>query len=238
MKKKIIVTGASKGIGKATVEMLSSQGNTIHMIARSEDELRTIAKDLKDVSWSRADVSDHSEISIALKKGIEEMKGVDVVVNNAGLGFFDPIDQGSIEDWHQMIDVNIKGALSVIHTCLPHLIKSNGHIINITSVASHLVFPNSGIYCATKHALLAISESLRIELAGKLRVSSVSPGAVNTSFIEQTKNEELLKDLKPYFENSMKPMDIAKQIDMVINAPENTVISEVIIRPNKNSSQS
>lgn len=236
--KKILITGASKGIGKASVEKLSSQGHRIHIVSRSIDELDAIARGNNNISWSSGDVRDHLGIVKAIQEGIEKMNGLDVIVNNAGLGYFDPIDQGKIEDWHNMVDVNLKGALSVIHTCLPHLIKSKGHIVNITSVAAHLVFPNSGVYCATKHALMAISESLRIELAGKIKVSSISPGAVNTSFIEQTRNETLLKDLRPYFESSLKPMDIAEQIAMVINASESTVISEVIIRPNKITSKS
>ena len=203
------------------------------MISRSKNELLEISETNDLLSCSKGDVSDHTEISIALEEGIKKMGGLDVVLNNAGLGYFDPIENGKIEHWHHMIDVNLKGALSVIHATLPHLIKTKGLLINITSVAAHAVFPNSGVYCATKHALIAISESLRIELGGKIRVTSISPGAVNTSFIDQTTNEDLLADLKPYFKDSLDPDAIADQIAMVVNTPDHTVISEVIIRPSK-----
>lgn len=231
--KKIIITGASKGIGKASALKLVGQGHRVHMISRSEKELLEISKTNEFLSWSKADVSDHKGISLAIDEGIKEMGGLDVVLNNAGLGYFDPVAEGKIEHWHHMVDVNIKGALSVIHTTLPHLIKSKGLLINLTSVAAHSVFPNSGVYCATKHALIAVSESLRMELGGKIRVTSISPGAVNTAFIDQTTNEDLLTDLKPYFKDSLDPDDIANQIAMVVNTPDHTMISEVIIRPSK-----
>jgi NADP-dependent 3-hydroxy acid dehydrogenase YdfG len=154
-------------------------------------------------------------------------------VNNAGLGFFDPLQQAKLEHWHEMIDTNIKGILNAFHAAMPHLIEARGHVINIGSVSSHLVFPNSGVYSATKHAVLAISESIRIELSGKIGVTTISPGAVNTPFIEQTTNAQLLQELRPGFAGGLAPETIAEQIAFVLSHEGRAVISEIIIRPDK-----
>jgi NADP-dependent 3-hydroxy acid dehydrogenase YdfG len=159
------------------------------------------------------------------------MGGIDVLLNNAGLGIFDPLENARLEDWHTMIDVNIKGVLNVLHATLPHLIESNGHLINLGSLASHYVFPNSGIYCATKHAVFAISESVRTELAKKIRVTTISPGSVNTPFVEQTKNNELLNQLRPSFAAGMPVEWVAQQILNAIEVPEGVNVSEIIMRP-------
>ena len=178
-------------------------------------------------------MSSYDELRSKLLPIIEELECLDVVLNNAGLGVFDPVGESKIEDWHMMIDVNIKGLLNVTHITLPILRSNKGHLINVGSVASHNVFPNSGVYCATKHAVLAISESIRLELANEVRVTTISPGAVNTPFIDQTTNEDLLKDYKAYFAAGMSPEIIAEQISWAIQAPKDVVLSEIMIRPNK-----
>jgi NADP-dependent 3-hydroxy acid dehydrogenase YdfG len=132
------------------------------------------------------------------------------------------------------VDTNVKGMLNGIHVFLPHLIASSGQIINLGSVASHQVFPNSGIYCATKHAVFAISESLRLELADKIRVTTISPGSVNTPFIGKTTNPEMLSNYKDYFAAGLTPDAVAQQIAHALNAPSGSVISEIIIRPARN----
>ncbi|NNE55613.1 MAG: SDR family NAD(P)-dependent oxidoreductase, partial [Flavobacteriales bacterium] len=150
-----------------------------------------------------------------------------------GLGYFDPMDEGRIEHWHDTIDTNVKGLLNVIHACLPELKKNKGQIINLGSVASHNVFANSVVYCASKWAVLAISMGLRQELEGDVRVTTISPGSVNTEFVDNTENEDLLKDYKPYFASAMHPRTIAEQIVHAMEMPSNVVISEIIVRPNR-----
>ena len=162
---------------------------------------------------------------------VQQMGGIDVLLNNAGLGIFDLLENAKLEDWHTMIDVNIKGFLNVLHTCLPHLVASTGHVLNLGSLASHYVFPNSGVYCATKHAVFAMSESIRTELAKKVRVTTISPGAVNTPFIEQTKNEALLSHFRPSFAAGMPVEWVAQQIMNAIEVPEGVNVSEIIMRP-------
>ena len=119
----------------------------------------------------------------------------------------------------------------MIHLTLSELIERKGHVINLGSVASHHVFANSGIYCATKHAVLAISESLKVEHSKHIRITTICPGAVNTPFIHATKNEDLLKEYVPNFEKGLDPLNIAAQMVHVIEAPEGVNISEIIIRP-------
>ncbi|MEO0403940.1 MAG: SDR family oxidoreductase [Bacteroidota bacterium] len=232
--KRILITGASSGIGKAAAQKLDQDGHSLVLLSRRREALEQVNAVLKgDHIIIEADVTKPKQIKNALDKVQERLGGLDVVLNNAGLGVFDPLDQGKLEDWHTMVDVNIKGVLNVMHRALPLLKASKGHLINVGSVASHHVFPNSGVYCATKHAVFALSESVRVELAKEVRVTTISPGAVNTEFINQTNNEELLKDYKSYFAAGMTPEIIAEQIGWAVNAPEDVVISEIMIRPNR-----
>lgn len=234
MKKRILITGASSGIGEATARALHNNGHTLFLVARNTSKLESLKAELGENVFVHAlDVKDYAAVQNIVNVAQDKMGGIDVLINNAGLGIFDPVAQGKIEDWHEMFDVNVKGLLNCIHAALPQLIEQKGHIINLGSVASHHVFANSGVYCATKHAVFAISESLRIELPDKIRVTTISPGSVNTAFIDQTKNEALLKDYKSYFAAGMSPEWIADNIRYAVEAPENTVVSEIIVRPNR-----
>lgn len=234
MSKRILLTGASSGIGLATAQKLAEQGHTLLLAARRMDRLEALAEAYPGKVFAfKADVTRTEDVQAMAEAAVSKMGGVDVLINNAGLGLFDPVAEGKLEDWHHMFDVNVKGLLSCIHVCLPELRKQKGMIINLGSVASHNVFPNSGVYCATKHAVLAISESLRLELGSEIRVTTISPGAVNTEFIDHTRNENLLKDYKPYFAEGLTPDIIADQIAHCVNAPDSAVVSEIIIRPNK-----
>lgn len=230
--KRIIITGASSGIGKATAEKLAAKGHQLVVSARRTEALEELCERYpENVKFISCDVSDDAQVSAMVERCVQSFGGVDVLINNAGMGVFDPLIEAKLSDWHTMIDINIKGLLSCIHSALPHLIESKGHIINLGSVASHNVFANSGVYCATKHAVLAISEALRIEHANDLHVTTISPGQVNTEFIDQTSNSDLLKDYKPYFEAGMTASLIADQIIFAIETPPNAVISEIIVRP-------
>ncbi len=235
MNKRIFITGASSGIGAATARLLHGAGHHVFLVARTTDKLEALKHELGGhrVSIATCDVTDYKNVEAVFSLAVAEMGGVDVLLNNAGLGYFDPVLQGKIEHWHEMFDVNVKGLLNCIHVGLPHLTENKGHIINLGSVASHNVFANSGVYCATKHAVFAISEMLRIELPDKIRVTTISPGSVNTAFIDNTKNEALLKDYKPYFAAGMTPELIADTIKYAIETPETAVISEIIVRPNR-----
>jgi NADP-dependent 3-hydroxy acid dehydrogenase YdfG len=232
--KNILITGASSGIGAITARLLCSKGYRVGLIARSENILKQMAMELGDSAVALpCDVTNYDHVKAAFESFDSTFGKPDVLINNAGLGYFDTLVGGKIEEWHTMVDVNIKGVLNCIHVALPALIETRGHVINLGSLASHQVFPNSGVYCATKHALIAISDSLRIELPDKLRVTTISPGSVDTPFIMSTTNAQMLEQYKDYFAAGLRPEMIAAQIVHAIEAPVGSVISEIIIRPNR-----
>jgi NADP-dependent 3-hydroxy acid dehydrogenase YdfG len=230
--KHIVITGASSGIGRTTSNLLLDKGHKVSLLSRSIEKL-SAEFDSPRASLIQCDVKDYASVQKAISMAIEAQGPIDVLINNAGLGVFDKFADGKIEEWHNMIDTNVKGVLNCLHAALPHLISSKGHIINIASVAAHHVFPNSGVYCSTKWAVAAISESIRLELSNEVRVTTISPGAVNTPFIDQTSNEALLKDYKGYFAEGLDPTIIAQNILHTINTSDTAVISEIIVRPNR-----
>jgi len=228
MNKNIIITGASSGIGKSTLELLLKKGYNVTAVSRNISKLKM--ENTPQLLLVSADVTDYKKAKSVIQKSIDKFGSIDVLINNAGLGYFDNLEEGSIDQWHQMVDVNVKGVLNYIHASLSGLIINKGHIINIGSVASHLVFPSSGVYCATKHAVFAISESIRMDLKGKVKVTTISPGQVDTNFINITTNEEIKNNLKGVFEAGLRPETIAENILYAIESP--AVISEIIVRPN------
>ncbi len=230
--KNILITGGSSGIGAVTAKMLLERGHKVHLMGRNESKLKTISEDFSNqCTYSVGDVRNVEDCEFTFTEALQKMGSIDVLINNAGLGIFDPLKNARLEDWHEMVDTNIKGILNMIHFSLHEIISQKGHIINLGSVASHHVFPNSGVYCATKHAVLAIGESLKVEHGKNIRITTICPGAVNTPFIHVTKNEDLLKEYIPNFENGLNPEDIAAQMVHVIEAPTGVNISEIIIRP-------
>lgn len=234
MSKVICITGAGSGIGRATAGLAAAQGHAVVLAGRNVGVLKELASSLGEkVYYQSCDVTDYAQVSRLMADAVAQFGRLDVLVNNAGLGYFEKVEDGSIEQWHRMVDVNVKGVLNCIHAALPRLLQHGGHLVNISSVAGRQVFVNSGIYCATKHAVHAISESLRLELAGRLRVTTISPGAVNTPFVHTTTDEQMKKDYVSYFASGLDAQAVALQIMNAINAPESEVISEIIIRPNR-----
>lgn len=235
MKKVIALTGASSGIGRATAKSFSNSPHILILMSRNEQKLIELAQELEcPVHVVVTDVTNITSVKNAFTQIKEKCGGLDVLINNAGLGYFDPIDAGNIEQWSTMIDTNIKGVLNCLHFALPLLKDSkDGQIINVASVAAHQVFPNSGVYCATKHAVGAISKSLHIELASQIKVSTISPGAVDTPFVESTTNKDMKGDLQKYFAGGLNPDVIAEQIVHCVEQPNNVVVSEIIVRPKR-----
>lgn len=232
--KKIVITGAASGIGLSTARLLAASGHKLMLLSRNASMLQTLQDELgNSVSTAVIDVTDADGLKIIANRLAHEWNGIDALINNAGIGFFDTLEEGLLENWHQMVNTNVIGLLNAIHAFLPQLISTQGHIINIGSVAAHQVFANSAVYSATKHAVFAISEGLRIELAGKIRVTTISPGAVNTPFINQTHTPRMLTEYKEYFAAGLPPEQVAEQIMHVLSLPSTSVISEIIIRPNR-----
>ena len=232
MSRHVVITGASSGIGKATDEMLHDKGYSLTLISRSEDKLKALSIANSDrVLIGSGSVLDYGAMHAIVEQSVAKFGGVDVLLNNAGLGYFDVLSEGKIEEWQEMIDTNVKGVLNLLHICLPHLIQRKGHVVNLGSVASHHVFPESGIYCASKWALRAISESIRVDLKDQVSVTTISPGQVDTNFVNVMSNEKLKEKLAPVFRDGLTPESIAESILFAIEMDEKSAISEVIIRP-------
>jgi NADP-dependent 3-hydroxy acid dehydrogenase YdfG len=233
--KTAIITGASSGIGAATAKLLNKNGYNVVLAARRIEKLDALSKEL-DVNHHvvQTDVTQVADVERLVKESIEKFGAIDVLVNNAGLGMVAPMHEGKLEDWHKMFNVNVNGLLSCIHKALPYLLKSEGTVINIASVAAHEVFPNTVVYCATKHAVNAITIGMRKEFRDKVKVCNISPGAVQTEFLEQSAVNEQTKQMKDYFFNNetLQSEDIAEAILDVLSKPKRVAINEVIIRPN------
>jgi NADP-dependent 3-hydroxy acid dehydrogenase YdfG len=233
--KTAIITGASSGIGAATAILLNQNGYQVVLAARRMDKLEKVAAQLNEHHLLVAtDVAIVADVKNLIEAAIEKFGKIDILINNAGLGYIAPLKDGKLEDWHRMFDVNVNGLLSCIHTALPYLLKQKGTIINIASVAAHEVFPNTVVYCATKHAVNAITIGIRKEFRDQVKVCNISPGAVQTEFLEQSEDNENIKQMKDYFFNNdtLKGQDIAETILDVLSKPAHVAINEVIIRPN------
>lgn len=232
---RILLTGGSSGIGAATAKALTAAGHRVTMLARNKAALAYVAElcPAESIRFQIVDVTDEQDVKLAVEETIAQWGGIDVCIPNAGLGIFKPLKTAELSDWKKMVDVNIGGVLNTLHACLPSLIENKGHVIQIGSIAARNVFPNSGIYCATKHAVLAISESLRIEFRDELAVTTINPGAVDTSFIDQTKDDELRENYRPQFEQGMQPSFIAEAIAFAVSSGGKGVFSEMTMRPDR-----
>ena len=242
--KTVLITGATSGIGKACAEQFAELGCNLILTGRREDRLRSLSGDLAEqfgiqVVTATFDIRDHE----ACKEFVDSIEEpVDVLVNNAGLALgVDPVQSGSIDDWNTMIDTNVKGLLTMTRLMSPGMIKQNsGHIINLGSTAGHEAYPGGVTYCATKHAVKAITESTKKDLHGtKVRVSMISPGLVETEFSnirfkgDDDRADSVYKGIDP-----LTADDIAEIIVFVANRPAHVDIIDTIVMPvNQSSAQ-
>lgn len=234
------ITGTSSGIGEATATLLAAQGFDLILTGRRKDRIEQLAHNLTALHGVKTlalafDVRNHEEVKIAIEGLNEYWKNIDVLVNNAGLasGLASLVD-GDLNDWEAMIDTNVKGLLYVSKYVLPLLKnKEQGHVINVGSIAGKEVYANGNVYCATKHAVDAISKGMRIELAPfGVKVTAIHPGAVETEFsiVRFHGDEEKAKKVYEGFEN-LVALDIAEAIWFCINRPFRVNINELIIMP-------
>jgi len=235
--KVIVITGASSGIGEATALLLAKCGAKVVLGARGEDRLQALAARIAAVggeaAYARTDVKRRADVSELVKYACEQYGKLDVLVNNAGVGPISPLDDLRVEEWEEMIDVNIKGVLYGIAAALPAFRKQGfGHFINIASTAGHKTVPNQAVYSATKFAVRAISEGLRQEAGDKLRVTIISPGFVRTDFVDSVTNSELRSQLAVSRDRFAMPPDaIARAIAFAIEQPADVDVNEIVVRP-------
>lgn len=238
--KVVVIMGASSGIGEATTKKLAEEGARLVIAARREDRLKALAQSLPnaEISYLVADVSNKEEVQAVIDLAIEEYGRVDVLFNNAGVMPTAPLSESRFDEWRQMLDINIMGVLNGIAAVLPVMKKQqSGHIISTDSIAGHVVYPGSAVYCGTKFAVRAIMEGLRQEeRENNLRSTIISPGAVDTELYLTSKDpetQEWLKNNQSTEGFGLKSSDIADAIAYAISTPETVAVSEIMIRPTK-----
>ena len=235
--KVVVITGASSGIGEATALLLAERGAKVVLGARGLDRLEALADRIARAGggtvYARTDVKRREDLSNLVRLACERYGKLDVLVNNAGIMPVSPLDDLRVEDWEEMIDINIKGVLYGIAAALPVFRKQGfGHFVNTASTAGHKTVPNQSVYSGTKFAVRAISEGLRQEAGDKLRVTIISPGFVRTNFTEGVTNPELRAQLAASRDKFAMPPDaIARAIAFAIEQPADVDVNEIVIRP-------
>jgi NADP-dependent 3-hydroxy acid dehydrogenase YdfG len=240
MNKTILITGASSGIGEGCARKFASQGARLILNARSTDKLKNLARELQENYNTECyiipfDVRDHKMASNMLEALPDEWKAIDILINNAGLAVgVDKEHEGNIEEWDTMIDTNIKALLSMTRLVVPGMVeRGRGHIINIGSIAGDAAYPGGSVYCATKAAVKALSDGLRIDLVDTpLRVTNIKPGMVETNFSvvrfrgDRERADNVYKGIKP-----LDGDDIAEVVYFAASAPEHMQVAEILVMP-------
>jgi len=234
------ITGASSGFGKAIALRLAKNKYNIVITGRRKPLLENLAQDIRnehnvEVFVSHYDVRCAESVKNAVDNLPENWKKIDVLVNNAGLAVgLNSIQNGNIDDWERMIDTNIKGLLYVTRSIAPLMINQGyGHIINIGSIAGKEVYPNGNVYCATKHAVDALTKAMRMDmLKDGIKVTQIAPGAAETEFsLVRFKGDKQAADnvYKGYI--PMSADDIADVVDYVVNLPKHVCLNDIVMTP-------
>ncbi len=237
-KKTAIVTGASSGIGEAIAIELGKRQVQVVCAARRIDRLDVLASKITAAGGHalaiQCDVTDRDDFAKLVHITRETFGAVDILINNAGVMPLSMMDKGHIDEWDQMVRVNINGVLNGVHAVLPHMLKAGGgHIVNVSSIAGKKVIPGGAVYCGTKHFVHALSEGLRMELSEKnIRVTTIAPGFVTTELADTITDQDVLERFKAYDDiTPLAPVDIASSTIHALEAPPHVDINEVVIRP-------
>lgn len=235
-----LVTGASSGIGAATALKLAAAGARVGVAARRVDRLEALMGEIVakggEAIAIEMDVADPASVNAGVQKLIGAYASIDILFNNAGLMPVSNVDQLRTEEWNRMVDVNIKGVLNTTAAVLPKMIERHaGHIINTSSIAGRKVMAGLTVYSATKFAVAAFSEGLRMEVGKKhnIRVTCIQPGAVQTGLFEQTTDAAHRKMLDDFSSQltSLQPSDIADAVLFAVQAPPHVNVAEVFVLP-------
>jgi NADP-dependent 3-hydroxy acid dehydrogenase YdfG len=238
--KVVVITGASSGLGEATARLLAAQGATVVLGARRVDRINAVANELT-ASGGQAlaiptDVTDRNQVKKLVDAAVETYGRIDVIINNAGLMPSSPLERLKIDDWDRMIDVNIKGVLYGIAAALPYMKEQKaGHIINVSSVAGHKVRAGGAVYAATKHAVRALSEGLRLEVKPyNMRTTVISPGAVATELPTSATEPDVAEGFHKFYEEYAIPADsFARAVAFAISEPDDVDVNEILFRPTR-----
>jgi len=238
--KVVVITGASSGLGEATARLLSAQGATVVLGARRIERLQKLADELTGSGGKalavETDVTHCDQVKRLVDAAVQKFGRVDVMLNNAGLMQQSPLERLKVDEWDNMIDINIKGVLYGIAAALPHMKRQKaGHIINVSSVAGHKITPLGAVYCATKHAVRALSEGLRTEVKPyNIRTTVISPGAVATELPSHITDRDSAAGIQKFYEGFAIPADsFARAVVFAMSQPDDVDINEILFRPTR-----
>jgi NADP-dependent 3-hydroxy acid dehydrogenase YdfG len=234
--KVVLITGASSGIGAATAMRLANDGHRVFLGARRSDRLRELVDRIRGdggtAAFQTLDVTSAEDMNAFVAKAVETYGRVDVLVNNAGVMPLSPLAERKVDEWNRMIDVNIRGVLHGIAAVLPMMrAQGSGHIVNLASVGAHEVVPTAAVYCATKFAVRAISEGLRKEATGDVRVTLISPGVTESELAESITDSEAREAMNSYRSIAIPASAIADAIAFALSQPAEVDVNEMIVRP-------
>ena len=237
MKRTVLITGATSGIGLGCARKFAQNGDRLILTARNAQRLGEIAEELKaqgvEVLTLVFDVRNRAAATEAIQGLPDDWKEIDVLINNAGLALgLEPEYEGNVEDWETMIDTNIKGLLTMTRLIVPGMVeRDRGHVVNIGSVAGDAAYAGGNVYCATKSAVKALSDGLRIDVAHtKVRVTNIKPGLVETNFSvtrfhgDKERTDNVYKGIQP-----LTGADIAECVAFAVNAPEHVQVAELLV---------
>ena len=235
MKKTALITGATSGIGRATAHEFAKHGIKLILCGRRQerlDSIKTVLSRQTDVHTLNFDVRDKNAAFKAIDSLPEDFKTIDILINNAGNAHgLDPIQTGSVDDWDAMIDINVKGLLYVSKAIIPQMTnRKSGHIINIGSSAGREIYPKGNVYCGSKHAVLAITEGMRIDLNPyNIKVSAINPGLVETEFSQVRFKGDKIADSVYKGYKALQAEDVAEVIQFAISRPAHVNIADVLM---------
>lgn len=233
--KVIAITGASSGIGEAAARLLAARGAAVMLGARRTDRLAALVREIEQAGgqarFQTLDVTRLDQMQAFLAATVEAFGRLDVVVNNAGLMPLSPLAALKVDEWNRMIDVNIRGVLNGIAAGLPIMQRQgSGQFVNLSSIGGHAVYPSAAVYCATKYAVIAISEGLRQEHKD-IRVTVISPGTTRSELAETITDPQARDEMAAFRSITIEPEAIGRAIAFAVSEPSDVDVSEMIVRP-------
>ncbi|MEM9516665.1 MAG: SDR family oxidoreductase [Actinomycetota bacterium] len=232
----VVITGASSGIGAATAERLAAEGARVVLSARRADRLEALVASIRntggEAEFLASDVTDAGAMLDLADRAIETYGRIDVWINNAGVMPLSPVASCRTGEWKQMVDVNVTGVLNGVAAAYPRMLEQgHGHVVNVSSIAGHVVFPGAAVYCATKFAVRALSEGIRMESNGLVRVTNISPGAVDTELADHIGVDTIRESIRENLDVAIPADAIARAIAYAISEPAEVDVNELTIRP-------
>ncbi|MEJ8654256.1 SDR family oxidoreductase [Streptomyces sp. MS1.AVA.3] len=234
--KVVAITGASSGIGEATARRLAADGHRVFLGARRTGRLERLVEEITGeggtAAFGELDVTDAADMHAFIDAAVCEYGRIDALVNNAGVMPLSPLGALKTDEWDRMIDVNVRGVLHGIAAALPVMrARGGGHFVNIASVGAYEVSPTAAVYCATKFAVRAISEGLRQESAGDIRVTLVSPGVTESELADSISDPAAREAMKTYRAVALPAAAIAEAIAYAVSQPSQVDVNEIVVRP-------